>query len=78
VSRNRRDEYVMQKLLYFLERFSPAQRLDFLQRAVIEVAKLPGGLDVAAQVVDPQPAGTRQPALPAPATRRRIGRRSRS
>jgi hypothetical protein len=55
MTRNRRDEYVRQTLLYFLARLSPHQRLDFLQRAVIEVAKLPGGLGVAAQVVEPHP-----------------------
>jgi hypothetical protein len=75
VTRNRKDAYVMQKLTYFLARFTPDQRLDFLQRAVIEVSKLPGGLGVEVQVVDPHPAGTQQPpALQAPTKRRRIDR----
>jgi hypothetical protein len=72
-----RPDYVMGKLLYFLGRFSPAQRLDFMRRALVEVGKLPGGYGVevgevrAADALDPQPA-----ALPAPSRRRRIGRRS--
>jgi hypothetical protein len=74
--RNRKDAYVMAKLLYFLVRFSPAQRLDFLLRAVVEVAKLPGGLGVEVSVVDARPASPQPPALPAPA--RRITRRSKS
>jgi hypothetical protein len=67
----------MQKLLYFLGRFTPAQRYDFLLRAVVEASKLPGGLGVEVSVVDTR-TGPQLPALPAPAPRRRIARRSRS
>jgi hypothetical protein len=62
MSRNRRNVYVMGKLLYFLESFSPDQRLDFLLRAVVEVS-----------VVDVRPASTQQPALSAPSKRPRSG-----
>jgi hypothetical protein len=41
VSRNRKDAYVMSKLMYFLARFTPEQRADFLLRAAIEASQLP-------------------------------------
>jgi hypothetical protein len=78
MTRLSRPDYVLHKLLYFLGRFSPAARLDFRRRALIEVAKLPGGYGVEVGKVRPAYASDPQPpALPAPSTRRRIGRRSR-
>jgi hypothetical protein len=78
MTRLSRPDYVMGKLLYFLERFSPAQRLDFMRRALVEVGKLPGGYGVEVGAVRPVDASDPQPpALPAPSGRRRIGGRSR-
>jgi hypothetical protein len=71
-------DYVLNKLLYFLARFSPAARLEFMRRALVEVARLPGGYGVDISAVRPAgPADPLPPALPAPtaaAKRRRIGR----
>jgi hypothetical protein len=79
MTRNRKGEYVMQKLMYFLDRFTPAQRADFLRRAIIETSKLPGGLDFGGVAPDfevnvARPSrDTEQSALSAP-RRRPIGR----
>jgi hypothetical protein len=69
-------EYVMGKLLYFLGRFSPQARQEFMRRALLEVAKRPGGYGEEFDVRPPAP-GPRLPALPAPAApgrRRRISK----
>jgi hypothetical protein len=76
VTRLSRPDYVLAKVLYFLGRFSPAQRLAFMRRALVEVANLPGGYGVEVGAVRPGDASDPQPALPAPSRRRRIGRRS--
>jgi hypothetical protein len=79
VTRLSKPDYVMAKLLYFLGRFSPDQRMAFMRRALVEVGKLPGGYGVdlgevpSAGPVDPQSA---LPAPEGPARRHRIRRSS--
>jgi hypothetical protein len=71
MTRLSKPDYVMGKLLYFLRRFSPQARLDFMRRALVEVGKLPGGYGV--EVHDVRPA---LPAHSVSARRRGVTRSS--
>jgi hypothetical protein len=73
MTRLSKPDYIMGKLLYSLGRFSPAQGLDFMRRALLEVGKLPGGYGVQVGQVRPADASDPQPVvLPAPSRPRRI------